>query len=270
VEAWSEFFLFFPCVLRQHRIRGGKRRRHQPLAYYLASSLSRWEGGDIAGLWDEAREAMARRPHMPQSSNSSRIRRVKQLVRERRFGKAASALTSEGFALPSDDVVRALESKHPVRDEPWVPPTPPIEASTFHSSEVKQALLSFPNGTAGGSSGCLAQHLKDCLDCRAPQIAGSFLSSLRDVVNVLSKGLAPTSIACSLAGGKLVALNKKGVESALSVLERFYGDWFRSFSVVSTRMRPLVSSPPTGRRWCYRRIGGYFIQPLFICGGVWE
>jgi hypothetical protein len=210
VKAWSDFFLFFPCVLRQHRIRGGKRRRHQPIAHFLASSLSRWESGDIAGLWDNARAEMDRRQHLLSSSNSRRVRRVKQLVREGRFGKAASALTSGGVALPSDDVVRALEAKHPVRDQPWVPCTPPPEASTFDSSEVRKALLSFPNGTAGGSSGCLAQHLKDCLDCRAPQIADSFLSSLRDVINVLSKGLAPTSIARSLAGGKLVALNKKG------------------------------------------------------------
>jgi hypothetical protein len=167
VEAWSEFFMFFPCVLRQHRIRGGKRRRHQPIARFLASSLSRWESGDITGLWDNARAAIERRPHMLPSSTSRRVRRVKQLVREGRFGKAASALTSEGVALPSDDVVRALEAKHPVRDQPWVPTTPSPEASTFDSSEVKKALLSFPNGTAGGSSGCLAQHLKDCTSRRA-------------------------------------------------------------------------------------------------------
>jgi len=74
-------------------------------------------------------------------------------------------------------------------------------------TKVKQAILSFPAGSAGGPDGLRPQHLKDLMG--SLEAGPSFLSALTAFTNMLLAGGCPTEIAPIFFGGKLLALNKK-------------------------------------------------------------
>ena len=73
--------------------------------------------------------------------------------------------------------------------------------------EVRQAVLSFPAGSAGGPDGLRPQHIRDLLMCR--EGGPEFLSALTAFVNVVLAGRCPLNAVPVFFGGRLLALNKK-------------------------------------------------------------
>eukprot|EP00731_Ephydatia_muelleri_P000771 Em0001g771a len=93
-------------------------------------------------------------------------------------------------------------SKLPTSTGSQVPTVPISIGPDFN---ILGVLQSFPKGSAAGPSGLRIQHLLDAASIPLPT---SICSSLRDLVNLLSSGKAPTSVSTFLAGGSLTALNK--------------------------------------------------------------
>ena len=96
-------------------------------------------------------------------------------------------------------------SKHPSCPPPQVPQVPTVPISIGPDFNILGVLQSFPKGSAAGPSGLRIQHRQDAASIPLPT---SICSSLRDLVNLLSSGKAPTSVSTFLAGGSLTALNK--------------------------------------------------------------
>ena len=67
--------------------------------------------------------------------------------------------------------------------------------------DILSMLRSFPKGTAAaGPSGLRVQHI---LDAASIPLQKMICSSLRDIVNLLASGKAPSSVSKFLAGGSL-------------------------------------------------------------------
>ena len=98
-----------------------------------------------------------------------------------------------------------LLSKHPRCPPPQVPQVPTVPISIGPDFNILGVLQSFPKGSAAGPSGL---RIQDLLDAASIPLPTSICSSLRDLVNLLLSGKAPTSVYTFLAGGSLTALNK--------------------------------------------------------------
>ncbi|KAL5492004.1 hypothetical protein EMCRGX_G017390 [Ephydatia muelleri] len=121
------------------------------------------------------------------------------------FGKACGIFLSAGIAPNNDNTWKLLLSKHPSCPPPQVPQVPTVPISIGPDFNILEVLQSFPKGSAAGPSGLRIQHLLDAASIPLPT---SICSLLRDLVNLLSSGKAPTSVSTFLAGGSLTALNK--------------------------------------------------------------
>ena len=118
---------------------------------------------------------------------------------------ACGILLSAGIAPNNDNTWKLLLSKLPSCPPPQVPQVPTVPISIGPDFNILGVLQSFPKGSAAGPSGLRIQHLLDAASIPLPT---SIFSSLRDLVNLLSSGKAPTSVSTFLAGGSLTALNK--------------------------------------------------------------
>jgi len=67
-------------------------------------------------------------------------------------------------------------------------------------AEVRQVVLSFPTGSAGGPDGLRPQHIRDMLMCQ--ETGAEFLSVLTDFVNLVITGRCPTDVAAFFLGGR--------------------------------------------------------------------
>ena len=107
--------------------------------------------------------------------------------------------------------IEKLKEKHPVcpSDRRAFPISPQDTHPLRLTSEVKTAVLSFPNGSAGGLSGLRPQHLKDCIGKVLGDQSNKLITALTDVCNDILRGETPTEIIPLLAGANLSAFVKK-------------------------------------------------------------
>jgi hypothetical protein len=81
---------------------------------------------------------------------------------------------------------------------------PPLQVSPL---AIKKAILSFPNGSAGGPDGLRPQLLKDLL-LGAPD-DHPLLIAITELTNLQLRGHTPSSVRSTLFGAKLLAIRKK-------------------------------------------------------------
>mgnify|MGYP003460779833 FL=1 len=202
VEAWLKLFMLPKCVLPSSKRRG---RNLKPTSIEALCKL--WSDKEFGLLWNLAkgntshfrgRQVSAEEPQRLIDSAIS-------LAKAGMFGKACGILLSTGIAPNNDDTWKLLLSKHPSCPPPQVPQVPTVPISIGPDFNILGVLQSFPKGSAAGPSGLRIQHLLDAASIPLPT---SICSSLKDVVNLLSSGKAPTSVSTFLAGGSLTALNK--------------------------------------------------------------
>ena len=77
-----------------------------------------------------------------------------------------------------DTTLAALQQKHPQPQLDAIIPLPPVDLSHAISvveGKVARAILSFPNGSAGGPDGLKPQHLKDMISASALGGKSSFV-----------------------------------------------------------------------------------------------
>lgn len=164
VAAWSALYSFPTAVLSipLERVRG------RSLSSLIRENLVRFH---------RERTLPARPPSAPRSRptvvnrpGDSLARLVQLKVALGDVSAPARTLISTDVTAPFDDATRLiLESKHPDMPTPASYPPPPrppaaIDEIRLSESEVRAAVLSFPNSSAGGPDGLRPRHLKDLME----------------------------------------------------------------------------------------------------------
>ena len=200
------------CVLASPA--AGHRLRWWEILNLVKSRIRRWQAGDLVALWLEAvaeGRSLSRRTQSSSSSSqrSCNIRRAKLAIQDGQYSKAIKALTSDGLASPSAEVLQEMLTKHPKTVPPALPfgPVPPPASVT--ESAVRRGVRSFPNGSAPGPSGLRPNHLREAVGCPSPDQAIGVLAPLTRFVNLLAAGHAPPTIIPHLCGATLLASKKK-------------------------------------------------------------
>ena len=203
-EAWLKLFMLPRCVLPSLRRKG---RHDKPLPVDILCNM--WSDNKLGDLWDLARNRTTNHKRGACSTSiNQRTKVIDQAVslgRSGMWGNACRILQSSGIAPNNDTTWQLLKSKHPSC------PTqvPPVIHTTPVSLEPDFSIIaiswSFPKDTAAGPSGLRVQHLLNVISI---PLHTPICSSLRQVINILIAGKAPTSVLHFLAGASLIALNK--------------------------------------------------------------
>ena len=205
LHAWTAL-IDFPHRYLSVPARGGHRRS-------LASCINRClgENGDSSAQSSEKHSHPTRKASRPHSILLPS--RVTSKLEEGDYrGAVRLACSEESLAVIDDYTLATLRKKHPPTHPRSCPPQPPDNSTpieTLTETEVRSAILSFPNGSAGGPDGLRPQHLKD-LTCSSAGMGGrDLISSLLNFANMAMKGNIPSMFQSSFFGASLIALNKK-------------------------------------------------------------
>ena len=213
VHNWSLILIFAKSVLAVP-IRGGKNSRN--LITVVNERLQRWSQGQFSLLWAEAEanQAKLKRRQQRQKNNSSsqqefNAKRAESKGQSGQYRNALQCLSSEGLADDTDEVLQALQRKHPQGPDPSIPLDPCPETIPISSESVKAAVLSFNADTAPGPSGFRANYLKDLFSSPNPNQRQRFFSALTNLVNTMNRGKIPSELSPFLFAATLHAANKK-------------------------------------------------------------
>ena len=119
---------------------------------------------------------------------------------------------SDSIADHSPATLESLKQKHPDchPDRCFGPaPDPDLFSVTITEEDVKRAIISLPNDSAGGPDGLRPQHLKDLIGPSANEGGVVLLRALTSLVSLILKGKTPSQIQPFFFGASLVALKKK-------------------------------------------------------------
>ena len=201
-DAWLKVFMLPKCLLLAPK-RGGCHHKPVPISHLCAQ----WSKGEFSALWNRASSHHSSGPRLTPNHNSSAVQTAVSLAREGLLSKPCQVLTSSGLAPNNDTTWNLLVSKH-LKGISTTPPTAPPSAAPClpPDFDIMAILHSFPKDTACGPSGLHIQHLIEAAEVPLQFQIGAVL---RDVVNLLISGKAPVQVARFLAGGNLVALEKK-------------------------------------------------------------
>ncbi len=130
-------------------------------------------------------------------------------VQDGQYSKAIKALTSNGLATPSQEILQEMLSKHPQAPPPTLPSDPVPTPTPLLPPAIRKGVLSFPHGSSPGPSALRPSHLREAIRFPSPDQADRLLASLTRFVNLLAAGQAPPSIKPFLCGASLLASRKK-------------------------------------------------------------
>jgi hypothetical protein len=138
-------------------------------------------------------------------SRSFNIKRAEKLVRfDGQYGKAVTALHSNGIAPFTPETLRSLREKHPFSPVPTVCSDSSLFKG-FHSTgqKILSALQSFPKGSGCSRSGWRVLHFIELFQYQ------SFASGLTNLINFFLTGNVPSEISSIMVSGTLVPVLKK-------------------------------------------------------------
>ena len=206
-KPWQDLMDFASACFSQPT-RGGKRRNLTKVILQQINATSAATSTDISGLTQRCADGRKR----AESDDKSAARRASLKLEEGDVKGAIRTLCSdETMREPDEESWNILISKHPqapsdrrttTRDD--ITAAAPVQVTL---AEKREAIQSFPQGSAGGRDGLRPQHLKDMA---AGDTGMAFLASMTEFVNFLLMGNSPTFIRPLLFGANLLALNKKG------------------------------------------------------------
>ena len=122
------------------------------------------------------------------------IRRARSAVHDGQYTKAIQALTSEGLASPSNEVLNEMISKHPQVPPATLPAGPAPTPPTISESAVKKSFKSFPSGSAPGPSGLRPTHVREAMLCPSADRSGESLFGFNKICQ--SAVLRPDATIC--------------------------------------------------------------------------
>ena len=207
-DNWIELFILSHCVLRSPPRGGSKHLRYEE--NNVQSRLNRWLNGEATQLWFEATSSVKPLVVKPVPSGEVDVKRARQLGHEGSYRKAIAALCPESLCF-DDAALSVLQEKHPPADTAVLSPEPPPDLIPCSLSRdiLINCVKSFPKDSAAGVSKFYAKHLSYAFLCPSPAYADQAICAVLNVVNLLARGDAPTSIAPYLCGPSLLALKKK-------------------------------------------------------------
>ena len=197
-EAWEELFLFCRKNLYTPQRRGHRRS--------LVSHVRR-------AISDNTIPTFSSHQTFQVSSDPLKnlATRVAAKLEEGDFrGAVRIASSDESFAPDTSITLDLLRDKHPPQHTLSL--IPPQQNNTIcvnvSSSDVVNAIRSFPAGSAGGPDGLRPQHLKDLLLGRSGLGPTLLLDSITRFINFVVEGNVPPDAGPYFFGACLVALNK--------------------------------------------------------------
>ena len=207
-DNWIELFILSQCVLRSPPRGGFKHLRYEE--NNVESKLNRWLNGEATQLWFEATSSVKPLVIKPLPSGEFDVKRARQLGHEGSYRKAIAAHCPERLCF-DDAALSVLQEKHPPAVTAVLSPEPPPDLIPCSISRdiLINCVKSFPKDSAAGVSKFYATHLSNAFLCLSPAYGDQAISAVLDVVNLLARGEAPTSIAPYLCGAILLALKKK-------------------------------------------------------------
>ena len=137
------------------------------------------QGSLCSYLWERVvedntqlnRRLQKRRFKTPPSDESVRSANARRARRAVENGQYRKALSSEGFAQASSEVMDEMLSKHPQSGPPPIPADPVPPPVQVVCVDIVRALRSFPSGMAPGPSCLRANHVKEAVFCPLPDRA---------------------------------------------------------------------------------------------------
>ena len=127
-------------------------------------------------------------------------------------GAVHLACGSDSVAEHSPETLVMLKQKHPdSHPDCSIIPAPDAElySIAIKEEDVRRAIVSFPNGSAGGPDGLRPQHLKDLTGPSANEGGSLLLRTLTSLVTLILRDKTPEQIRPFFFEAKLVALRKK-------------------------------------------------------------
>jgi hypothetical protein len=214
--------------------RGGKDKNEA--CKEVRKRVTRFKNGEWLAMWNEqegtrvqpqrgakkARTSEALPPNK-RALDKGFINSLQGFLDDGAFSKAAKHLLSAGLHDSSDvEVRKALEGLHPRR--PPVQPLPVEDHWDWDDEDEEQArrrlkllrdvVLQFPLGSAGGPSGLRPQHVQDVVRGDAGT-ASMLLNALAEFTKAALTGALPVECAEFICGARLIPLRKPGGKMAV-------------------------------------------------------
>ena len=210
VAQWTRLMLLPRAILSAHCCRG-RPEEGTSQATLVKDRIKRWIAGDIDGLWRESKGVAVRGrgrkkkgTTTPPTQEQLNARRANKLIAEGQYGRAAQALTSNGVATVSADSFQEMRAKHPQRAVPNLQPDPSAVPLVLHRDKVAKSVRGFKKGSAPGTSGLRAEHLKVAINCGSPVQDEKTVTALTKFCNLLlSGGVPPEFASFSLVQGSM-------------------------------------------------------------------
>lgn len=212
--AWLDM-LFFPLVV----LKKVKKTDHEKsLSNYIKENVRQYAGfGKMhTSQRPPTKQYTGKNGRQNKKGKNELGIKISDKINEGNIKGAIQALTSQDtIAEPSNQVITALQCKHPDPTfEPVKLPHNNVHLTTS-SKNVKNSIFSFPSGSSHGHDGLKPQHLKEVLQALGDQegldkgTTSSFLSTLTCLINIILKGTMPQRIKQLFFGARLIPFNKK-------------------------------------------------------------
>ena len=217
------------CILTNPT--NGPRQPWRETLKVVRARIGRWQSGDVSGLWSDLMTAEninqhrrgPKKPLHPDALRASNVRRAKRTIEAGQYQKGIQALTSDGFAPASSEILDEMLTKHPQSPISSIPSSTPPSPITINEAVFAKALRSFPGDSAPDPSLFRANHFKEAVFCPSPDCGNRALRAVMMTVNHLCAGRAPPpppEVIPHLCGATLLAcLKKDGCNRPIAVGE---------------------------------------------------
>ena len=126
-EGWLKLFMLLRCTLANPT--NGARQPWRETLKVVRARIGRWQSGDISGLWSDLMAAEninqhhrgPKKPLHPDALCASNVRQAKRAIEVGQYQKGIQALTSDGLAPASLDILDEMLTKHPQSPPPSLP-----------------------------------------------------------------------------------------------------------------------------------------------------
>ena len=162
-DEWKKLFMLPRCILSSPPKAG--RMLWYETVRMVKARIKKWRAGALSELWEEVQSnqktfkklmrSLSKRSRDGHSLRKQNVRRARTAVENGQFRKVIKALSSEGLAKVTQEVVETMLvstlSQQLLQSHLTAPAKVPNKC-------VFKAIKSFPNGTAPGPSGLRASH----------------------------------------------------------------------------------------------------------------
>jgi hypothetical protein len=208
--AWYRLLIFPYVVLH---VSPKETNQFRSLTSKIKSNVDTWNQIDKCIIPVSSCPKMIRKS-FPKSNEEMIVKKAEAKLADGDIKGAIRLLCSDdSVSDPNEATLQSLISKHPSHP---VPVNFPDEHKNLNHTplitteeDVKLAIFSFPNGSAGGLDSLRPQIFKDLLGKSCGQAGHNLLSAITSLCNMMLSGDVPEPICPLLYGASLTALNKK-------------------------------------------------------------